>query len=113
MWGPRKPERDQPHVYLIPTLLKRLAVPTSKNKNITVKEKLELCSYCGKNGHGKTSPARVLKTECPMLSHKCLHCNQNHRLENVCHRETESNDSAPSQSSIDDCEGLYSMLFAP
>jgi hypothetical protein len=44
----------------------------------------ELCTYCGKAGHGTHSVARVRKTECPAYAHRCTHCNRDHHFEAVC-----------------------------
>ena len=32
------------------------------------------CHYCSKHGHGKNSPARVRKLECPAYGKHCDHC---------------------------------------
>ena len=42
-----------------------------KTKQVTVKESQELCSYCGKTGHGKKSLAQVCRTRCTAYGHKC------------------------------------------
>lgn len=55
-----------------------------KAKQTAVKDKQELCSYCGKKGHGKSASARVRKSECSAYGHKCGHCNRENHFENVC-----------------------------
>ncbi|MCG8044423.1 MAG: reverse transcriptase family protein, partial [Candidatus Thiodiazotropha endolucinida] len=44
----------------------------------------ELCSYCGKRGHGKQSTARIRRTQCPAYGHRCEHCKREHHFESVC-----------------------------
>ena len=55
-----------------------------KTKQVTLKDKNELCSYCGKKGHGKSAPARIRKKECPAYDNKCGHCSRDHHFESVC-----------------------------
>jgi len=46
--------------------------------------KFDMCSYCGKKGHGKSAPARIRKTSCPAYGHTCNLCNRDHHMEHVC-----------------------------
>ena len=55
-----------------------------QSKRLAQQDKKDLCSYCGKAGHGTRSPARLRKTECPAYGHKCQLCNRDHHLESVC-----------------------------
>ncbi|ESO87468.1 hypothetical protein LOTGIDRAFT_166622 [Lottia gigantea] len=43
-----------------------------KTKQKNVKDKPDLCSYCGKTGHGKNALARIRKTVCPAYGHKAV-----------------------------------------
>ena len=60
--------------------------------NISVKQRnrpeqtrnAEICSYCGKKGHGSRSPAKVRQKECPAYSHTCKHCNIGHHFDSMC-----------------------------
>ena len=47
-------------------------------------DKQELCSYCGKKGHGIRSPLHIRKKECAAYGHTCRHCGINHHLDNMC-----------------------------
>ena len=44
----------------------------------------ELCSYCGKSGHGKRNPSHVRRAKCPAYGHKCELCQRDHHFEQVC-----------------------------
>ena len=44
----------------------------------------EACTYCGTKGHGKNSPTRVRRTECPAFGTTCTHCGKDHHFEKVC-----------------------------
>ena len=44
----------------------------------------ELCSYCGKSGHGKRNPANVRRVKCPAYGHKCTLCQRDLHIEQVC-----------------------------
>jgi len=57
-----------------------------KAKQVTIKDRNDPCSYCGKKGHGKpnSAPAHVRKTECAAYGHRCGHCNRDNYMESVC-----------------------------
>lgn len=56
-----------------------------KGKRLALKsDKKELCTYCGKAGHGAHSLARTRKTDCPAYGHRCQLCNRDHHHESVC-----------------------------
>ena len=57
---------------------------SSKTNQMNSKNKHDPCFYCGKQGHGKSAPARTRKHECPAYVHKCEHCNRDHHVESVC-----------------------------
>ena len=44
----------------------------------------ETCSYCGTKGHGKKSPTRVRRLECPAFGTKCDGCGREHHFSKVC-----------------------------
>ncbi|ELT94685.1 hypothetical protein CAPTEDRAFT_187725 [Capitella teleta] len=46
----------------------------------------EPCGYCGRIGHGKRSPAKLRKQQCPAYGHRCQKCNIEHHYESVCRR---------------------------
>ena len=58
-----------------------------KTKQVTLKDKNEVCSYCGKKGHGKSAPARIRETDCPAYGNKCGHCTCEHYFESVCRNQ--------------------------
>ena len=47
------------------------------------------CHYCGKHGHGKSSPARVRKLECPAYGKHCDHCGHVNHLGAVCQAKSQ------------------------
>ncbi|XP_014676386.1 PREDICTED: uncharacterized protein LOC106816320 [Priapulus caudatus] len=51
------------------------------NTNI---DKSELCSYCGKKGHGVRNLAKVRQKECPAYGHTCQRCDKNHHFDSMC-----------------------------
>ena len=55
-----------------------------KIKQTHLKEKQEVCAYCGKKGHGRNALAHVRKTQCTAYGQKCGHCDKFHHMENVC-----------------------------
>ncbi|ELU06622.1 hypothetical protein CAPTEDRAFT_189257 [Capitella teleta] len=46
----------------------------------------EPCGYFGWIGHGKRSPAKLCKQQCPAYGHRCQKCNIKHHYESVCRR---------------------------
>ena len=48
------------------------------------KNQHEVCSYCGKKGHGKSAPPKVRRKECPAYGLTCTHCGRRNHSENVC-----------------------------
>ena len=51
-------------------------------------EKQELCTYCGKKGHGTRAPPQVRKKECPAYGQTCNHCNRMNHFVSVCRGKT-------------------------
>ena len=47
------------------------------------------CHYCGKHGHGKSSPARVRKLECPAYRKHCDHCGRANHFGAVCQAKSQ------------------------
>ena len=73
-----------------------------KTKQKATKEKQDpVCSYCGKTGYGKSALARIRKKTCPAYGHKCLLCNRDHHMEDVCR----SKDNPKISAKAEDCEG--------
>ena len=75
-----------------------------KAKQTAVRDKNEICSYCGKKGHGKSAPARLRKSDCPAYGHKCGYCNREHHFEKVC-RSKEKSKTGITTHNTNDCEG--------
>ncbi|CAG2222071.1 unnamed protein product [Mytilus edulis] len=75
-----------------------------KAKQTAVRDKNEVCTYCGKKGHGKSAPARLRKSDCPAYGHKCGYCNREHHFEKVC-RSKEKSKTGTATHNTDDCEG--------
>ena len=44
----------------------------------------ETCTYCRTKGHGRNSPTRIRRKECPAFGTKCNYCTKDHRLERMC-----------------------------
>ncbi len=48
-------------------------------------DKSEVCSYCGKKGHGSTcSSQSIRQKECTAYGHTCKHCNIDHHYDSMC-----------------------------
>lgn len=46
--------------------------------------KSDVCSYCGKKGHGIRALAKVRKQVCPAYGHTCTHCEKDHHSDSMC-----------------------------
>ena len=55
-----------------------------ESKTQKPEHKKELCSYCRKQGHGRTAPPKIRKNECPAYGKKCNACGQLNHFETVC-----------------------------
>lgn len=57
------------------------------------------CSYCGKRGHGKNSPAQIRKEHCSAFNTTCRHCKKMNHFEAVCRQKlkVKSSPDAPQQ----------------
>ena len=44
----------------------------------------DVYDVCGARGHGRNSPTRVRRNECPAYGTKCSRCGKDHHLEKVC-----------------------------
>ena len=44
----------------------------------------DICSYCGKTGHGKRMSSRIRSKKCPAFNHTCRHCDREHHFDNMC-----------------------------
>ena len=75
-----------------------------KAKQTAVRDKNEICSYCGKKGHGKSVPACLRKSDCPAYCHKCGYCSREHHFEKVC-RSKEKSKTGITTHNTNDCEG--------
>ena len=47
-------------------------------------EDQETCTYCGTKGHGRNSPTRFRRKECPAFGTRCNHCTKDHHFERMC-----------------------------
>ena len=47
-------------------------------------DKSDLCSYCGKCGHGKNAPPKIRKNECSAYGQTCNHCGRQNHFKSVC-----------------------------
>ena len=54
-----------------------------RQKNSLLKDQ-ETCTYCGTKGHGRNSPTRIRRKECPAFGTKCNHCTKDHHFERMC-----------------------------
>jgi hypothetical protein len=59
----------------------------------------ELCSYCGKKGHGKNSSPNIRKKECPAYGHTCKHCSRENHYESVCRSKNKHKSEKPNSQS--------------
>ena len=66
-----------------------------KAKVTTIKEKQDLCGYCGRRGHGKSAPVSFRQTRCPAYGHTCTHCDRPHHIESVCRSKEKTKRSSP------------------
>ena len=60
-------------------------------------KKQDHCSYCGRKGHGRNSPARLRRKECPAYGTVCGHCNKDHHFESVCRGKAKTKISRTSE----------------
>ena len=64
---------------------KATAQKTNQQKNNPHRpDKSEICTYCGKKGHGKCAFAKLRKKECLANGHVCTHCGRENHLETMC-----------------------------
>ena len=54
-----------------------------KQKKVPLKDQ-ETCTYCGTKGHGRNSPTKIRRKECPAFGTKCNHCHKDHHFERMC-----------------------------
>ena len=47
-------------------------------------ENPDLCTYCGKKGHGARSHVKLRQKECTAYGHTCKRCGKNNHFEHVC-----------------------------
>ena len=64
-------------------------------RNNKIHNKHETCSYCGKQGNGKNSPAKTRKNECPAYGKTCAHCGRPNHLEAACRSKTKPDPKLP------------------
>ena len=57
--------------------------PQTKNPE-TRAQQYEICSFCGRKGHGRGAPTRVRRRECPAYGLTCRHCGRDNHLEHMC-----------------------------
>ena len=44
----------------------------------------EICAYCGTKGHGKNSPTKIRRVDCPAFGSKCNNCDRDHHFSKMC-----------------------------
>ena len=44
----------------------------------------EIRSYCGTKGHGKNSPTKIKRVDCPAFGSKCDNCDRDHHFSKMC-----------------------------
>ena len=64
-------------------------------RNNKIHNKHETCSYCGKQGNGKNSPAKTRKNEYPAYGKTCAHCGRPNHLEAACRSKTKPDPKLP------------------
>ena len=57
---------------------KKPQTPTSAQANP------EVCSYCGMKGHGRNSPTRIRRVDCPAYGSACDSCGREHHFSKMC-----------------------------
>ena len=72
----------------------------SREKKI---DQTEICSYCGKTGHGQKATPAIRKKSCDAYGHTCSHCKKRHHLEELC--RSRSNAKTGYQASTEDDQG--------
>ena len=61
-----------------------------------IEKQNQICSYCGKLGHGLRAPASERRLTCPAYGRKCGQCKRDHHLTEMCRskpRESQGQDS--------------------
>ena len=53
----------------------------------------DICSYCGKTGHGSHAPTKERRQLCSAFNHKCKFCSKDHHFESVCRSKLKSQSS--------------------
>ena len=66
-------------------------------------DQTEICSYCGKTGHGQKATPAIRKKSCNAYGHTCSHCKKRHHLEELC--RSRSNAKTGYQASTEDDQG--------
>ena len=56
---------------------KNATIPTPAHNN-------DLCTYCGKAGHGKQAASHIRRKSCTAFGHTCGYCGKSNHLETVC-----------------------------
>ena len=47
----------------------------------------DICTFCGKTGHGKNAPWHIRKNSCSAYGHSCTFCKQENHHESVCRKK--------------------------
>ena len=82
-------------------------------KNRKFDKKNELCSYCGKRGHGKNAPPKIRKNDSPAYGKTCYHCGRANHFEAVCRSKDKPRNPAPSSDGRERTRTQSSTLSAP
>ena len=75
-------------------------------------DKSETCSYCGKTGHGKHSPANIRRNDCTAYGHTCKNCDKKNHIESMCRGKKKRKSETPPKQ-YDEYEGaIFDSLCA-
>lgn len=66
---------------------KRTQAKEGPSAKATPPQDQRTCTYCGLKGHGRNSPTRVRRKECPAFGTKCDFCSKDHHYEKMCRRK--------------------------
>ena len=85
LWKQKKPGRDQhPVSFDSHAVEASSSYKKSKQQANSNRTDQELCTYCGKSGHGKRNPAHIRRVKYPAYGHKCELCQRDHHVETMC-----------------------------
>ena len=56
----------------------------TKDIQFKQKDQGQICTYCGKKGHGSRASFDTRKKQCEAFGHTCIHCGISHHYDNLC-----------------------------